>query len=1640
MLGLSTEERAWCETQLGSDADAAVEYRGVDDPSALAAGHEWPTYDVAVLSLDADSSWALALRAVDLPLPRVYLCASENAAARERARDLDASELVGRDRAGAEALLRALRHAVELARARSSSATVADSRYRTYVERSPIGVFVLDATGRYQDVNPAGRELVGYDLETMRTMCVSEIMPEVTPEFFAREYRRLVEVGYFDAEMRAITRDGRELWIDIHAVGLENNTLLAFAQDVTERRLAERALAESEARFRCYVENSITSIFVTDGAGVVVDSNPSARALLGCDAEQLHGRGVGDIVAAVDRSAAIHAMARLRSGRPYEGELRVNRADGSEVWISVRSIPLSPSRFLAYCRDITASRRAEEELLERIRLQDQLAQVAATVPGMISSVQRSPDGRMSMPYVTSQIEDIYGLSPEAVRNDFTPVLERCHPEDLSRVLAEIEASSRSLEVLRFDFRFRHDVKGERWIEVIAVPRAEADGGVLWHGFAQDITDRKRTDAALRENQAKLRAALDSMTDAVFISDVHGRFVELNDAFASFHRFGSKDQCLETLAEYPDLLDVFLTDGSLAPLEQWAVPRALRGETVVGAEYGIRRRDTGERWTGSYSFAPIRDASGEIVGSVVVARDVTQQKRIEAALRASEERARGTLDSMMEGCQIIGFDWRYRYVNEAVARQGRSTREALLGRKMTEAYPGIDKTELWATLERCMQQRVSAQLENEFVYPDGTRGWFQLSIQPSAEGLFLLSLDISERKRAEAAQRESEAKLRTVFELLPTGVALLDDADRIVYANGGMRRMLGASSELLRIGGFRPPRYVSTDRTPLEPGQLPVAMAHETGCAVHDQVVGIEGNDGTLTWYSQSAVPLEFADWKMALVSTDITARMKVEEDLVARNVVLSAQNEVALDGILVVREGGQVASYNRRFLEMWGLSKELAATGDDERLLGGVLEKLADPHGFIRRVQEIYQNTHEATRDEVTLADGRTFARDSAPMFDPRGRYFGRVWYFRDVTDARVAEEALREREQKYRTLFDGMAQGVFYQGADGAILDANPAAQSIFGLTREELLGRTSENPNWLVVGEDGLPIPPAAHPSMRALRAGLPVRDVVLGVRNPALDQLVWLSVSAEPQFRDGEAQPYQAFVTMHDITERKRLEASLHAKVTSLESLARVGREIMTQSNVDAVLQVVCRAAIDLVGGSGANVALRDATGALAPAASGAFSADLTVGEFLIGRLSVHGEWPLGFDEDDQRLLELLAAQAAAAIENARLDAALASHAANLERRIEERTAEIHRERARIQAILDALGEGVIVADPEGRMEYINSAMEAISGYGATEAIGQKPSMWASGHTPRERTAELWAIILSGRTWRGELVNRRRDGSLYDADMTIAPIFDPERPDRIMAFAAALRDVSLRKKAEADTLRALARERELGELRSRFVSMTSHEFRTPLATILSSAELLDHYGEAWSPERRKSHLERIRQAVRGMTELLETILSYGRTDAARMAFQPQRVDVGEICRALLSDFQLTAGPEHTFALVGADAPIEAELDEALLRQILNNLLSNAVKYSPRGGTVVLELTIDSEQVVLRVRDQGIGVPSEEQPRLFEEFHRASNVGSITGTGLGLPIVKRSVELHGGTIEVVSELGVGTEVIVALPQRRAA
>lgn len=231
------------------------------------------------------------------------------------------------------------------------------------------------------------------------------------------------------------------------------------------------------------------------------------------------------------------------------------------------------------------------------------------------------------------------------------------------------------------------------------------------------------------------------------------------------------------------------------------------------------------------------------------------------------------------------------------------------------------------------------------------------------------------------------------------------------------------------------------------------------------------------------------------------------------------------------------------------------------------------------------------------------------------------------------------------------------------------------------------------------------------------------------------------------------------------------------------------------------------------------------------------------------------------------------------------------------------------------------------------------------------------------------------------------------------------------------------------------AYEREKELSELKSRFVSMASHEFRTPLTTILLSTETLLTYRRKLTDTQIEQRLSKIQEQVEYLKGITEDVLQLTKFQARRLEFRPDWLDLQELCCTIISELQSQSDGMHRLQYRSDDFLPLVYADKRLIRQIINNLVSNAIKYSPADKPVVFKLTQTDEGVAVIVSDEGIGIPAADMKYLFEPFHRAANVGAIAGTGLGLVIAKEAVELHNGMITVTSEVNQGTTFVVKLP-----
>ena len=409
-------------------------------------------------------------------------------------------------------------------------------------------------------------------------------------------------------------------------------------------------------------------------------------------------------------------------------------------------------------------------------------------------------------------------------------------------------------------------------------------------------------------------------------------------------------------------------------------------------------------------------------------------------------------------------------------------------------------------------------------------------------------------------------------------------------------------------------------------------------------------------------------------------------------------------------------------------------------------------------------------------------------------------------------------------------------------------------------------------------------------------------------------------------------------------------------------------------------------------------------------------------LMGTFFGLSRQPYRFAPADLRLLAAIGEEMGVAVENARLHQVLQDYAADLEVRVEQRTAELSRERERLLAVLESAGEGIAITNAEGVIEYANPAWEKLTGYQADQAIAHKLRIVDEEIFPdlfvfRQGASQHHPI------WRQELVGKRPDGAEYTVNLTVTPIFTELGEEReLSSLVVVYRDVTEYK--------------ELDRMKSEFLSTAAHELRGPLTSIMGFSELLLTRPQLSSDEQ-KRFLEHINKHAHHLKELIEDLLDISRIESgASFAMELKPIELREPLEQEVFAWQ-TADPTHNYVLRAGEPWPKVQADASRLRQVIRNLLSNATKYSPAGSDITIAVIPAGKYVEISVADQGVGMSAEELSHLFEKFWRAdASSTAVEGTGLGLVIVKYIVEQHGGQIWVESQPGKGTTVHFTLLQ----
>ncbi|MHB1193628.1 MAG: PAS domain-containing sensor histidine kinase [Longimicrobiales bacterium] len=519
-------------------------------------------------------------------------------------------------------------------------------------------------------------------------------------------------------------------------------------------------------------------------------------------------------------------------------------------------------------------------------------------------------------------------------------------------------------------------------------------------------------AVQRESLERLEAIVDGSRDAVFISDEDSRFVLVNPAACELTGYSEEELLGMRIPDLHEDVDrhayaahhdaIMAGQDALTEADVWR-----KDGTKVAAEFSNRRIGL-----------------ANVPHMHTVARDITGRKRAEQALRQSEARFRGIFEYTSSGVAVYeavddGKDFVFVDFNPSGERIEGVRREELLGKRVTEVFPGVAPMGLLDVFRRVWRTG-NPEPHPSAIYQDGRlQGWRENLVcrLPGGEVVAVYE-DITERKRAEEALRESEERYRALFEQANDLIVVLE----LLPDGGGLPIIVDANHAALHALGYALDELVGKPVSMVTAADSPEDEARRLAARVLGAGATVEAKhrrkDGSVFSVEIAVHDLTVAGRRLLIsIGRNITERKHAEEALHYGRALLAAQVEASLDGILIVDEQGKKILQNQRTVDLWKIPRDVADDPDDQRQVQHVMHVTKDPERFVELVTHLYQHPDETSRDEVELVDGMVLDRYSAPVIGRDGRHYGRIWTFRDITERRKMEDELRSSRDQLRSL-----------------------------------------------------------------------------------------------------------------------------------------------------------------------------------------------------------------------------------------------------------------------------------------------------------------------------------------------------------------------------------------------------------------------------------------------------------------------------------------------------------------------------------------------------------------------------------------------------------------------------------------------
>jgi len=1442
------------------------------------------------------------------------------------------------------------------------------------------------------------------------------------------------------------------------------NKALNVYENNRNRKQAEEALSASETRYRRLFESAKDGILILDAeTGKITDVNPFLIELLGYSKEQFLEKEIWeigffkDIIANHDKFLELQEQEYVR----YE-DLPLETSHGRKIYVEfVSNVYLVNNQKVIQCniRDITERKLAEVEL----KKSDEEFRAIFEQAGVGVAMVNTKTGQFIR--VNQKYCDMVGYTmQEMIQKTFMDVT---YPEDIQN---NVDNNVKFLEGnnanISFEKRYVHKDGNIIWGNLTISPLWKPDEKTQTYfhiAIVENITKRKQAEEALKESERNLKEAQKIGKIGNWEFDFATQKIKWSDqVFELYERdieLGPPEEEEEEAKYYTEKQAKELKDFTIQSIN-----------TGLGYNYVVEPiLPSGRKVYYSSTMRPVKDKNGKTIKLFGTIQDITERKLAEKLLQEGEDLFRAVLNSAP--ISIFATD------NKGVftLHEGKALQK--IGMKPGENV-GLSAFDLFSSLQiieiagkvttgedaikrvlggetvACITELNNVCFDNQFAPLLNTQG--------QVIGIVGVATDITVRRLAEEALQQSEKKFQNYIENAPDGIYIVDETGQYIETNKAACDILGYAMD--EIINFNILDLVAEES--LEDALVHFKKVNETGKATSELLH--KHKDGSTRWLEINAVKL--SQTRVLGFANDITERKLAEEKVKGlAKIIENSLNEVYVF---------DTESLKFLFVNNGALNN-LGYTQNEILLLTPV--DIKPEYSY----ELFLHTTNPLLTGEIEILEFETIhQRKDGSVYNVEvhlqlTEYEGKKVFaaiILDITERKKEEEKLHKALEKYKELFEASNDIIYTMDLKGNFTSVSPSAEKLLGYKLETLSNKNMTN----FISEESSKI---AFENITKKLNGDESNTVYEVGFNNLWGYVTDLEINSMIRYKEG--QPIEVFGIARDITEKNKFAAELLRNHDTQKVINELLRESLKKIPLNDILYKALESLVSLswlaLDKKGA-IFLTDSDGNLSMKVYYGLSEAVineckivTPGKCICGKVLkekktiylskidhthdvnyqgmidhghycipiMDGENVLGlintylapghlYSEFEVEFITAVANTLSGIITRKKTENELQVLLNTLELRVKDRTEDLFQSNELYLTTVDSLHDWICVINEKHNIVFVNQILkDFLINNGITADVTEKNIKDVFAFLSKVEFENFGKVFANGKAeiYEGEYTVF---GKKYFTHIKVSPVISN---NRVIRAVITIHDQTKLKLIEEEITKNLEREKELNALKSQFISTVSHEFRTPLAGILSSTQLLKRYDDKWDNAKKEEKYRQIFNAIKHTISLLDDVSLVNKGESNTITIKPVMADLKELLLGIIEENKHMYDPDFEIVTTLHLTQTEYFFDREIIRHIFGNVISNALKYSGNSKKIIFNVAEEKENILFNVIDYGIGIPLDDQKFMFEPFHRASNVEAINGTGFGLSIVKRFVDLLNGTIEIKSEIGKGTTVNIKLP-----